>query len=61
MVFYSHFISDIICSQIALTALSAIVSICLTPPPPLSANVSICLTPPPPLVSHWQHFSNSGL
>ena len=41
MVFFSHFISDIISSQ--------------NPRPPLSANVSICPTPPPPFVSQCQH------
>ena len=41
LVYFSHFVSDIISSQIRV--------------PPLSANVSICLTPPPPFVSQCQH------
>ena len=58
MVFFSHFISDIISSQNPRPPLSANVSICLTPPPPFVSHCQHLPYPPPPFVSHCQHFAN---
>ena len=49
LVYFSHFVSDIISSQIRVPPLSAIVSICLTPPPPFVSHCQHLLYPPSPL------------